>query len=242
MAVIGLHLKHFKKKDAVAIFKHNFRVCDCKTNVINTEKSQYNIALVDPCEKDFISTLRPYLRDAENNGQRFRKDLNVFSEIVVTCPSEYQGDAQKFLIWVSMYLLDKIPFPCMSAVIHYDEMGLPHLHYDVIPFSDGKFCASKIFTKGFLKSIHDEIPAYMRERGYDIERAKGEQTRSRGSLTYHEYKIQKDEAEKSLDDLKSKKRELVSDYNLLVGEYNDLLRKIEKKKKCIQREEYAPCR
>lgn len=213
MPVVGLHLDHFKRNAIAAIDKHNRRLTVVRTNEIDASLSNRNITIIPPERGTLYQTVKKYEDRAKEKGYRLRKDTNYITGIIVTCPREFLNNDDLFLHYALSYLVEKVPCPCVEAVIHHDEHGLPHLHATFVNVTpDGRFSSRELFPRSFLVSLHDDLPAFMHERGFEVQRPDGKQTRSRGNLHYSEFKAE----------MEKQKLELVEDYNQLVRKYNVL--------------------
>ena len=55
------------------------------------------------------------------------------------------------------------------ASVHMDE-STPHMHLGIVPMQDGKLSSKAMFDREELKKIQDELPQYMKEQGFELER------------------------------------------------------------------------
>lgn len=75
------------------------------------------------------------------------------------------------------------------------DESTPHMHMGIVPMKDGKLSSKAMFDREELKKIQDELPQYMQEHGFDIER--GARSSDAKHLTVADFK--KEIAEKELN-------------------------------------------
>ena len=46
----------------------------------------------------------------------------------------------------------------------------PHMHLGIVPMRDGKLSSKAMFDREELKKIQDELPQYLNEQGFELER------------------------------------------------------------------------
>ena len=71
------------------------------------------------------------------------------------------------------------------ASVHMDE-STPHMHLGIVPMQDGKLSSKAMFDREELKKIQDELPQYMKEQGFELER--GARNSEAKHLTVAEFK------------------------------------------------------
>lgn len=92
----------------------------------------------------------------------------------------------------------------VSAKVHLDETS-PHMHLHFVPFNKetGKLQARVAMNKAKINYIHDELPKFLRERGFDVERGKG-RSKEQNIKDIHEYK----EVQREIAELQQEKERL----------------------------------
>ena len=89
-----------------------------------------------------------------------RKDLNVLSDWVITCPEALQEDPAKrdrfFQLAYEFTQSRYGPENVMPAAVHLDETS-PHMHVPVVPVKDGRVSAKALFTRRELADFHTEL-------------------------------------------------------------------------------------
>ena len=79
----------------------------------------------------------------------------------------------------------------------------------IVPFDkDNKLSAKRVFNRVALQDIQEELPKYLQESGFKIER--GQRGSERKNLTVPEFKEMKNEQQEIEKDLEIKKNELLA--------------------------------
>lgn len=107
-----------------------------------------------------------------------RKDVKTLCDWVITLPKQNFTKEQEQLFFKTAYdfMLKRYGEDnVISAWVHKDEAGQPHMHYCFIPVCIDKkkhiekVSAKEILTRSDLKIIHREMAAHMEQAyGYDI--------------------------------------------------------------------------
>ena len=88
-----------------------------------------------------------------------RKDLNVISDWVVTCPQELIGTSQQSEFFELTYEFIKARYGAnnvLQGYVHLDE-STPHMHIPVIPVKDDRVSSKALFTKSELSNFHKDL-------------------------------------------------------------------------------------
>lgn len=114
--------------------------------------------------------------EANRASQRaIRKDATVYCECIVSSDSSFfEGlteDKQKKFFEVSLdYLKDKIGAEVfVSANVHFDETT-PHMHVGFVPIIENSLSAKKLIDRKFLREVQEQLPAHLKNHGFEIER------------------------------------------------------------------------
>ena len=212
----SIHIKHFKATQLAGIDRHNRRLGRQHSNrAIDNEKSASNIALKPVKESLYKDTKRRIQEKVLTAGHRVTKSSIWITEVCCTLPQGIAPERSRDYFGEIVAYLEKMlgKDNIVSAYIHMDETR-PHLHLDVIPLTaDGHLSRKKIWTRQRLIELHDQLPKYLREEGYEVERGdrlEDFEARDRARLPLREYKIYRE------------KEKLRTEYNKLVKEYNEL--------------------
>lgn len=127
-----------------------------------------------------------------------RKDLNVVSTWVVTCPKELQGDpvkVRRFFEVTYGFIQDRYGREnVLNGFVHVDETS-PHIHVPVVPVKDGRVSSKAVFTRIELSQFHKDLDeAVAREFGQKGLVVNG---RTKGDYTVEELK-ERDRQEEAL--------------------------------------------
>lgn len=89
-----------------------------------------------------------------------RKDLNVMSTWVVTCPEELLDkpqDVERFFKMTYDYTVDRYGSEnVLEGFVHMDETT-PHVHIPIVPVKDERVSSKALFTKSELKGYQQEL-------------------------------------------------------------------------------------
>lgn len=77
-----------------------------------------------------------------------------------------------------------------------------------IIIAQAKLSAKTVFNRQALQAVQDELPKYLNERGFELER--GEKGSERKNLTVPEYKKAKDELKEITTTLEQRKSEVLA--------------------------------
>lgn len=104
------------------------------------------------------------------------------------------------------------------ATVHVDETT-PHMHMGIVPFdSEGKLSAKRVFNRQTLRDIQEELPTYLQEAKFDIER--GQKGSERKNLTVPEFKEMKreqKEVQQETEKMREEFRAYVTDRKITVS-------------------------
>lgn len=87
-----------------------------------------------------------------------RKDLNVMSCWVITCPEALRGDREHdFFSFAYEFLQNRYGMEnVLEGYVHKDECS-PHMHVPVFPTKDGRVSAKALFDKTELQAFHTDL-------------------------------------------------------------------------------------
>lgn len=135
--------------------------------------------------------------ELKKEGSRVQKNSVVLYSNIITIPKEEADkmtdkDHEKYFKSCYEYFCDRYGKEnVMSAKVHLDETT-PHMHLHFMPVNkeNGKLQARTVMGPRALREIHDQLPRYLQQRGFDVVRASGEKTMEK--LNIHEYKARED--------------------------------------------------
>lgn len=213
---------------------------------INPEMSQYNVYIGYRSAVELMEYSERHLKELKDAcGRGIRKDAVVMCATVFKPPAVYMNslpmeDQQRLLGDCLEFIKGVVGADNVKAAAqHFDEKGA-HMHVFWEPMTaDGRLCAKELHNIKFFGYVNENLPAYLRERGWEIDdadcydRAQREredmeaeeeryQKRQRQGRSSAAYKL---EAEQQRQELQRQNDELRLENSRLTGEAG--LREIE---------------
>ena len=113
------------------------------------------------------------VRVYNDNGKVIRANANWMSGFVVTLQRETvqewgENRAKEYFKAVSDWF-EKRYGNKVSDAVHMDEDN-PHMQYYFVPLKDGHLDSDGIFDRAELRKLHNELSAYLRKSGFEVER------------------------------------------------------------------------
>ena len=113
------------------------------------------------------------VRVYNDNGKVIRANANWMSGFVVTLQRETvqewgENRAKEYFKAVSDWF-EKRYGNRVSDAVHMDEDN-PHMQYYFVPLKDGHLDSDGIFDRAELRKLHNELSAYLRKSGFEVER------------------------------------------------------------------------
>jgi virulence-associated protein VapD len=186
--------------------KEQEREGEIKNNDIDPERTKNNYDLVES-DKNLYQRVKERVDHARETGSRVQKNSVVMYSNILTVPenqAEVWGEErtkQYFEACKDYFSKEFGKENVVSAKVHLDETA-PHMHLHFVPFNKetGKLQARVAMDKKKINQIHNDLPKFLRERGFEVERGTGK-TKDKNIENVHEYK----ETQKKIDE---KKKEL----------------------------------
>lgn len=205
MSYLVATMKKMKAENLHGVFMHDFRLTKNHANEqIDVSKSADNFDLIDHGELS-KSAIMDYIQSKRNSKRAVRKDAVVLDEWIISSdqsffadktPDQIRGYFQTAVDWFGQqYGRSNLQY----AVVHMDETT-PHMHLGIVPINeDGSLSSKKMFDRASLQSVQADLPRYLQEHGYDVQR--GVQGQKKAHLTTKEYKAVMDEEKAIKHDL-----------------------------------------
>lgn len=205
MSYLVATMKKMKADSLHGVFMHDFRLTKNHANEqIDVSKSADNFDLVDHGELS-KSAIMDYIKSKRNSKRAVRKDAVVLDEWIISSdqsffadktPEQIRGYFQTAVDWFGQqYGRSNLQY----AVVHMDETT-PHMHLGVVPINeDGSLSSKKMFDRASLQRVQADLPQYLQEHGYDVQR--GVQGQNKAHLTTKEYKAVREEEKAIKHDL-----------------------------------------
>lgn len=196
-----------------------------RNKLIDKSKSHLNYELV-PGSRNLTTKTLELVEKSREKGSRIQKNSIVDLSNIITLSKE---DAEKLgEVRTREYFESTVEFfqrefgteNVTSAIVHVDESS-PHMHLHITPINleNGKLQARNVMTRGRVNKIHAELPKFLQERGFDVER--GSSIEKDGTRKDYVRDINK------LKQMTEQEREIFNELN----QKNDVLEKTLKKNK-----------
>ena len=211
------HVEHYKLSDARRLANEwtRDRAYTCQDGRIDPARTKYNYTLDDrerynmKAKRTFslVGVLKGRLGEVAHSN---RKDLNVLSDWVITCPQELLFDEQKqrrFFDVAYSFVCDRYGRDnVLQGFVHMDETT-PHVHIPVIPVMNGRVSSKAVFTRKELTSFHNDLDKVI-EREFGV---KGliKNGRTKGNYTLKELK-ERTKDEKALEEARAEMTRLTA--------------------------------
>lgn len=113
------------------------------------------------------------VRVYNDNGKMLKSNVNWMSGFVVTLQRETvqewgEDRAREYFKAVSDWF-EKRYGNRISDAVHMDEDN-PHMQYYFVPMKNGHLDTDGIFDRAEMRKLHNELSAYLRKSGFDVER------------------------------------------------------------------------
>lgn len=233
MSYCVARMEKMKSDNLVGIGNHNQRRFSNHSNKdIDVSKSHLNYDILDKV-KSYKTDIEGYINANKSSKRVVRKDAVLVCEWIITSDSDFfesmsPADTREYFQTAIDFFAERYGSKnLMYAQVHLDERT-PHMHLGIVPFDkDNKLTAKTMFDREALQDIQNELPRYMNERGFKVERGRaGSEAKH---LTVQEYKDVQKEIKKQSEVLDGVKKELESVKN--VTRTKDFLDELDSKSK-----------
>ncbi|MCA9766579.1 MAG: plasmid recombination protein [Carnobacterium sp.] len=159
---------------------------------IDLEKTKHNYDLVDS-DENLYNQVKNRVAALKESGSRVQKNSVVMYSNILTVSVEQAkiwGEEKTDDYFKACYEFFSEEFGkenVVSAKIHKDETA-PHMHLHFVPVNkeNGKLQARISMNKAKINYIHDELPKFLQERDFEVERGAGKKEKNIEDI--HEYK------------------------------------------------------
>ena len=225
MSMIVARMQKMKSGNLVGIGNHNQRKTENHSNKdIDPSLSDLNYELVNQTE-NYKKDIENFINENKSSTRSVRKDAVLINEWIITSDKKFfknlsQEETREFFSSAKDYFAENFGEKNIRyATVHLDE-STPHMHMGIVPFDkDKKLSAKRVFNRETLRNIQEDLPKYLQEQGFDIER--GLEGSERKNLTVPEFKEMKNEQkeiereiERKKDELKAYSKEIKIDENI----------------------------
>ena len=214
MSMIVARMQKMKAENLTGIGNHNQRKTENHSNKeIDIDRSHLNYDLVDHTE-NYKRDIEKFINENKSSSRAIRKDAVLVNEWIISSDRKFfdnlnEGEAENFFERVKDYFAENFGEDNIRyATVHLDETT-PHMHMGIVPFDkDNKLSAKRVFNRIALQDIQEELPKYLQESGFKIER--GQRGSERKNLTVPEFKEMKNEQKDIEREIGIKKDELLA--------------------------------
>lgn len=225
-------VEKFKETAVVNILRHNNREINSPSNTdIDFSLSDNNYALhLDRGMSDYDY----YLERKSEVYCYGRDDVNVMVGWVVTVPEDLPVDEHRaFFEAVNEFLDDRYngEHNCIQSIVHCDESGREHLHYNWIPtvpdikHGGEKINAGEVLTRAELRNFHPDLQRYLDSHGFSHAKVHtGVTAENGGNRTVKELKESRDEKDEIVvlrSEVKELREELGRLYEIIRGNIDE---------------------
>lgn len=233
MSMLVARMEKMKSDNLVGCGNHNLRLTKGHSNPdIDVELSYLNYDLIG-VTNSYKVDIEKYINENKSSSRAIRKDAVLINEWIITSDKPFfdklnPEETKKYFETAVDYFGEKFGRDNIRyAQVHLDERT-PHMHMGIVPFTqDWKLSAKTVFGKETLKKIQDELPRYLQERGFDIER--GRENSEAKHLDTAEFKELQKDLEKitsEVENLDKEKSAVVAEASKVKQELNDLKEKL----------------
>lgn len=195
-----MHVEKYTKSAVGHLLQHYNRAANHTSNQdIRIDKTKFNYNL---CKRELPDFSYYKNRLAQVKCHK-RADVNVLCDWIITIPKKAFTEEQERHFFQSAYNFMAERYGeknVVSAWVHKDEAGQPHLHFCFIPVAIDKkkkiekVSAKEVLTRRELQTIHKDMARYMEHIfGYDIGILNG--TTIGGNKSITELKLQDSQRE-----------------------------------------------
>ncbi len=170
------HFGKYKSGNVFGLQKHNQRENKNYSNIdIDKARTPLNYDLVNQGNINYLKRVKSIIEANRTSERAIRKDATIYCECIISSDSDFfenlTEDKQKEFFKNSLdYLRSKIGEEfIISANVHLDETT-PHMHVGFVPIIENSLSAKKLIDRKFLREVQDQLPAYLKNLGFDIQR------------------------------------------------------------------------
>ena len=243
MSYMVCHFGKYKAGNVFGLQKHNQRENENYSNIdIDKARILLNYDLVNKNDINYIKKIKTIIEANRRSERAIRKDATVYCECIVSSDGTFfenlTEDKQKEFFKSSLeYLKNKIGEEfIISANVHLDETT-PHMHVGFVPIIENSLSAKKLIDRKFLREVQDQLPAYLKNLGFDIRRGIEGSKRKHKDVKEFKKELEREVENKCKDintienyknELEGKIEQLEADLNKRTIEYNNATKVLNK--------------
>lgn len=213
MAKLACHVEKYKKGSVSSIERHNERKnVNYSNEEIDPSRTHLNYSLMQRDNESYYRSVMKLVNSRDNpSGKALRKDAVVLCEFVITSSNEFfenlpAEEQRHFFEEANQYLQDFFgKEKCIYSVVHNDE-HTPHMHFGFVPLTaENKLCGKEIINRSVLFRLQSEMPKFLQEKGFKIERGEAGSKAVHKSVKQYKADMEKEKAALAVSIQKEKK-------------------------------------
>lgn len=196
--IIIASVKKFTEKEAVNQIRHIERTIQNPSNHdIDASRSSMNFSLSPMRE---VSAYNYYKYRKSQLYVYNRPDVKTLAGWIITAPADLADEKhQQFFQACYNFLVERYGGEdnVISAIVHNDESGSPHLHFLFIPTVEDrkhgglKICAKEVLNREELNNFHPALQKYLFDNGINSKVQTGITKSQGGNKTVKQLKIER---------------------------------------------------
>lgn len=215
MAKLVCHGEKYKKGNVPSIERHNERRnANYSNEEIDLSRTHLNYSLIQSNSESYYRSVMELVNARDNpSGKALRKDAVILCEFIISSSNEFfetisPEEQKRFFKEATGYLQNFFGKEnSIYAVVHYDE-HTPHLHFGFVPLTaENKLCAKKVIDRSALLRLQAEMPKFLQEKGFQIERGEAGSVAVHKSVKKYKADMEKEKAELAIS-IQKEKQEL----------------------------------
>ena len=208
MSYMVARMQKMKVGNLGGAHKHNERIFEKHSNKdIDTSRSHLNYELTDRDRSvSYERQIKDYVNENKSSKRGIRKDAVLCDEWIITSDKDFfeklgQEQTRKFFETAKNYFAENYGETNVAyASVHLDE-STPHMHLGIVPMRNGKLSSKVMFNREELKHIQEDLPRYMNEHGFELQRGKRDSKEQHLSVADYKEKMGREALNQELLDL-----------------------------------------
>ena len=208
MSYMVARMQKMKVGNLGGAHKHNERIFEKHSNKdIDTSRSHLNYELTDRDRSvSYERQIKDYVNENKSSKRGIRKDAVLCDEWIITSDKDFfeklgQEQTRKFFETAKNYFAENYGETNVAyASVHLDE-STPHMHLGIVPMRNGKLSSKVMFNREELKHIQEDLPKYMNEHGFELQRGKRDSKEQHLSVADYKEKMGREALNQELLDL-----------------------------------------
>lgn len=198
MSYMVARMQKMKVGNLGGAYKHNERIFEKHSNKdIDASRSHLNYELTDRDRSvSYERQIKDYVNENKVSQRGIRKDAVLCDEWIITSDKSFfekldQEQTREFFETAKNYFAENYGETNIAyASVHLDE-NTPHMHLGVVPMENGKLSSKAMFSRDELKHIQEDLPKYMNEHGFELQRGRRDSQEQHLSVADYKKKMER---------------------------------------------------